>query len=182
LSFLLSYDLDPFIFSGFLGWWLAKGLKEVFLVLLKFLSFCYTEKNEGFFREVREMNGYHDNIEEITLENENFRRVLFTGDHSQLVVMAIVPGEEIGQEVHSDVDQFFRFESGEGRVTIDSEEFEVGDGDAVIVPAGSEHNVINVSASESLKLYTIYSPANHPAGTVHKTKAEADKYEEARHH
>lgn len=127
------------------------------------------------------MNGYKDNIEEITLENNDFRRVLFTADHSQLVVMSIAPGEEIGQEVHPEVDQFFRFESGEGRVIIDGEELEVGDGDAVIVPAGSEHNIINISASESLKLYTIYSPPNHPAGTVHKTKAEADKYEESEH-
>ena len=125
---------------------------------------------------------YHDNIEEITLENEDFRRVLFTGDHAQLVVMAIGPGEEIGQEVHDNVDQFFRFEAGEGKVIIDEEEVVVGDGDAVIVPAGAEHNIINISLSEKLKLYTIYSPANHPDGTVHKTKAEADKYEKEHHH
>ncbi|MDD3679299.1 MAG: cupin domain-containing protein [Candidatus Shapirobacteria bacterium] len=128
------------------------------------------------------MTGYHDNIEEITLENEDFRRVLFTGAHSQLVVMAIGPGEEIGQEVHSDVDQFFRFEAGEGKVVVDGKEMVVGDGDAVIIPAGSEHNIINISALEKLKLYTIYSPANHPDGTIHKTKTEADKYEEEHHH
>jgi mannose-6-phosphate isomerase-like protein (cupin superfamily) len=128
------------------------------------------------------MKFYQDNIEEETLENEDFRRVLFTGDHSQLVVMAIGPGEEIGQEVHDAVDQFFRFEAGEGKVIIDGDEFEVGDGDAVIVPAGAEHNIINISLSEKLKLYTIYSPANHPDGTVHKTKAEADRYEEEHHH
>ena len=125
---------------------------------------------------------YHDNNEEITLENEDFRRVLFTGDHAQLVVMAIGPGEEIGQEIHDNVDQFFRFEAGEGKVIIDEEEVVVGDGDAVIVPAGAEHNIINISLSEKLKLYTIYSPANHPDGTVHKTKAEADKYEKEHHH
>jgi len=128
------------------------------------------------------MKFYQDNIEEATLENEDFRRVLFTGDHAQLVVMAIGPGEEIGQEVHDNVDQFFRFEAGEGKVIIDEEEVVVGDGDAVIVPAGAEHNIINISLSEKLKLYTIYSPANHPDGTVHKTKAEADKYEEEHHH
>lgn len=128
------------------------------------------------------MKFYQDNIEEATLENEDFRRVLFTGDHAQLVVMAIGPGEEIGQEVHDAVDQFFRFEAGEGKVIIDGDEFEVSDGDAVIVPAGTEHNIINISLSEKLKLYTIYSPANHPDGTVHKTKVEADRYEEEHHH
>jgi mannose-6-phosphate isomerase-like protein (cupin superfamily) len=128
------------------------------------------------------MVGYQDNIEKETLENEDFRRVLFTGDHSQLVLMAIGPGEEIGQEVHGDVDQFFRFEAGEGKVIIEGEEVTVSDGDAVIVPAGAEHNIINTSVSEKLKLYTIYSPANHPDGTVHKDKVEADKYEEEHHH
>ncbi len=128
------------------------------------------------------MTGYYENIEKATLDNEDFRRVLFTGDHSQLVVMAIGPGEEIGQEVHNDVDQFFRFEAGEGKVIIGSEEVMVSDGDAVIVPAGTEHNIINFSASKKLKLYTIYSPANHPDGTVHKTKAEADEYEKEHHH
>lgn len=128
------------------------------------------------------MIGYQNNIERETLENEDFRRVLFTGDHSQLVVMAIAPGEEIGQEVHGDVDQFFRFEAGEGKVIIEGEERLVGDGDAVIIPAGTEHNIVNVSVSEKLKLYTIYSPANHPDGTVHKTKTEADRAEANHHH
>ncbi|MDD3531793.1 MAG: cupin domain-containing protein [Candidatus Shapirobacteria bacterium] len=128
------------------------------------------------------MKFYQDNIEEATLENEDFRRVLFTGDHAQLVLMAIGPGEEIGQEVHDNVDQFFRFEAGEGKIIIEGEEIMVGDGDAVIVPAGAEHNIINLSISEKLKLYTIYSPPNHPDGTVHKNKAEADKYEEGHHH
>lgn len=126
--------------------------------------------------------GYKDNIEKVTLENEDFRRVLFTGDHAQLVVMAIGPSEEIGQEVHPNVDQFFRFEAGEGKVVINGEEMMVGDGEAVIVPAGAEHNVINLSQVEKLKLYTIYSPPNHPDGTVHKTKAEADQYEKEQHH
>jgi len=119
------------------------------------------------------MPGYHVNIEDLTLQNNNFRQVLFTGQHSQLVLMSLLPGEDIGMEVHAHVDQFFRFESGEGKVIIDGEEFVVGDGMAVIVPAGSEHNIINTSATAALKLYTLYSPANHSDGTIHKTRAEA---------
>ena len=99
--------------------------------------------------------------------------MLFTGHHSQLVLMTLQPSEEIGTETHSENDQFFRFESGQGKVVIDGEEFAVKDGDAVVVPAGSEHNIINLSDTEPLKLYTIYSPAHHPKGTVHATKAEA---------
>lgn len=125
------------------------------------------------------MNGYHAAIEALTVENENFRQVLFTASHSQLVLMALRPNEEIGLETHSENDQFFRFEAGVGKVIIDGEEFEVHDGDAVVVPAGSEHNIINTSATEWLKLYTIYSPAHHPDGTVHATKAEAMAAEEA---
>jgi len=119
------------------------------------------------------MVGFVGNIEEKTLENTNFREVLFTGQHAQLVVMSLAPMEEIGSEVHQTVDQFFRFESGEGKVVIAGEESLVKNGSAVIVPAGAEHNVINTSAEKELKLYTIYSPPNHPPGTVHKTKAEA---------
>lgn len=119
------------------------------------------------------MTGFVDNIEEKTLSNSNFRQVLFTGVNSQLVVMSLKPGEEIGMEVHPSVDQFFRFEQGEGKVIINGEENIVGDGTAVIVPAGAEHNVINTSQTEVLKLYTIYSPPNHPDGTIHTTKAEA---------
>ncbi|KKQ95839.1 MAG: hypothetical protein UT21_C0001G0156 [Candidatus Woesebacteria bacterium GW2011_GWA1_39_11b] len=120
------------------------------------------------------MKGYKDNIEKLTLKNTNFREVLFTGKHSQLVVMSLKPGEEIGAEVHNNLDQFFRFEGGEGKVIIDGEEYVVSDGDAVVIPSGSEHNVINASQTKDLKLYTIYSPPNHPEGTVHKTKAEAE--------
>ncbi len=119
------------------------------------------------------MKGYVGNIEEITLANTYFRQVLYTGAHAQLVVMSLKPGEEIGMEVHPQVDQFFRFEKGQGKVIIDGEESGVGNGTAVIVPAGSQHNVINVSQTEDLKLYTIYSPPNHPDGTIHKTKEEA---------
>jgi mannose-6-phosphate isomerase-like protein (cupin superfamily) len=118
--------------------------------------------------------GYKENIEKLTLENNNFRKVLYTGPHSQLVLMALKPGEEIGLEVHQDNDQFFRFEKGEGRVIIDGHEYIIGDGDVVIVPAGAEHNVVNISQTEFLKLYTIYSPAHHKDGVVRATKAEAE--------
>lgn len=119
------------------------------------------------------MHGYKDNIEKLTVENNNFRKVLYTSKHSQLVLMALKPNEEIGMEVHPDNDQFFRFESGKGKVIIDGNEYDVVDGDAVVVPAGANHNVINLSADESLKLYTIYSPAHHKDGIVRATKEEA---------
>lgn len=119
------------------------------------------------------MKGYKDNIEKLTEENNNFRKVLYTGKHSQLVLMSLKPGEEIGLEVHTENDQFFRFESGKGQVIIDGNVYEVEDGDAVIVPQGSEHNVINTSDSLDLKMYTIYSPAHHKDGIVRETKEEA---------
>lgn len=119
------------------------------------------------------MVGYVENIEEKTIQNTNFRTVLFTGAHMQLVVMSLLPMEDIGMEVHSNVDQFFRFEQGEGKVIMNGEESTVGPSSVVVVPAGTNHNIINTSSTEALKLYTIYSPANHPAGTVHATKAEA---------
>jgi len=120
------------------------------------------------------MKGYNGNIEELTLQNDNFRKVLYTHTHSQLVLMSLQPNEDIGSEVHEDNDQFFRFESGQGRVVIDGNEYEVADGSAIVVPSGAEHNVINTSASESLKMYTIYSPAHHKDGVVRATKAEAE--------
>jgi mannose-6-phosphate isomerase-like protein (cupin superfamily) len=123
------------------------------------------------------MKGFVGKIEDLTEKNNNFRQVLFTGPHSQLVLMSLRPGEEIGMEVHHNVDQFFRFEEGDGKVVMDGEEQAVKDGDAVVVPAGTDHNVINTSETESLKLYTIYSPPNHPEGTVHATKEEAMKAE-----
>jgi len=119
------------------------------------------------------MKGYKDNIEKLTLKNNNFRQVLYSGKHSQLVLMSLAPNEEIGMEVHPDNDQFFRFEKGEGKVIIDGNEYVVGDGDAVVVPSGAQHNVINTSGSEALKLYTIYSPAHHKDGIVRVTKEEA---------
>lgn len=123
------------------------------------------------------MKGYYGKIEELTLENENFRKVLYSGKHSQLVLMSLKPSEEIGSEVHSDNDQFFRFEAGEGKVVIDGNEYQVGDGDAIVVPSGAEHNVINVSDTHPLKLYTIYSPAHHKDGIVRATKEEAEANE-----
>lgn len=118
------------------------------------------------------MVGFVGNIEEQTQANDYFRQVIFTAPHSQLVLMSLNPGEEIGMETHADVDQFFRFESGTGKVILNSEESVVSNGFAVVVPAGTEHNVVN-TGTDKLKLYTIYSPANHPDGTIHKTKAEA---------
>lgn len=123
------------------------------------------------------MTGYHGQIEKDTIDNFFFRKVLFTAPHSQLVLMCLKPNEEIGMETHEGNDQFFRFEKGEGKVIIGGEEFDVKDGDAVIVPAGQMHNIINTSGVEELKLYTIYSPAHHPDGTVHQTKEEAMKAE-----
>jgi len=117
--------------------------------------------------------GFKDNIEKLTLENTDFRKVLYTAEHSQLVLMSLLPKEEIGLEVHLDNDQFFRFETGQGQVIIDNTTYDVTLGDAVIVPRGAEHNVINTSSTETLKLYTIYSPAHHADGIVRKTKAEA---------
>ena len=131
-------------------------------------------------QEVKIMKGYKNNLEMATQSNHDFRKVEFTGSHSQLVLMSLKPGEEIGEEVH-EVDQFFRFESGLGKVIIDADQYEVADGDAVVVPAGSKHNVINTSKDEDLKLYTIYSPSQHPDGTVHHTKADADKAEALEH-
>ncbi len=120
------------------------------------------------------MKGYVVHIEEGTLENESFRRVLYTAKHSQLVLMSLKPKEEIGMEVHPDNDQFFRFEKGVGKVIIDGNEYEVQNGHAVIVPAGAQHNVINTSETEALKLYTLYSPPHHKNDVLRMTKEEAE--------
>lgn len=119
------------------------------------------------------MKGFKSNIENNASGNNDFRHVLYTGKYSQLVLMSLKPGEEIGEEVHKTVDQFFRFEKGIGTVSIDGVKHRVADGDAVIVPAGAKHNLVNTSKSAELKLYTIYSPPEHIDGTVRKTKAEA---------
>lgn len=119
------------------------------------------------------MKGFVSNIEKATLENNNFRKVLYTSKHSQLVLMSLRPNEEIGMEVHPDNDQFFRFEKGQGKCVIDGNEYELKDGVAVLVPAGSQHNIINTSSTDELKLYTIYSPAHHKDRVVHATKGNA---------
>jgi len=119
------------------------------------------------------MAGYIDNIEVKTINNDYFREVVFTGKYCQLVVMCLKPGEEIGSVVHKNVDQFFRIEKGKGKVVINGEEKQVINGVSIVVPAGSEHNVINISTSNDLKLYTIYSPPQHKDGIIHKTKQDA---------
>ena len=124
------------------------------------------------------MKGYVVLLEQETMKNADFRRVLYTGKHSQLVLMSIKPGEEIGEETHEDVDQFFRFEGGEGKVIIDGVEHRVKNGNGVIVPAGARHNVVNTSKRTDLRLYTIYSPPEHQDGIVRHTKKEAMASEE----
>lgn len=121
------------------------------------------------------MKGFNTNIEKDTIENTNFRKVLYTGKHCQLVLMSLKPNEEIGMEVHAENDQFFRFEKGEGTCVIDNNKYVLGDGSVIIVPAGAQHNIINTSSTEDLKLYTIYSPAHHKDSVVRATKEEAEK-------
>jgi len=120
------------------------------------------------------MKGFHTNIEKDTLQNSNFRKVLYTAKHSQLVLMSLKPMEDIGMEVHPDNDQFFRFESGKGKCIIDGNEYEIENGVAILVPAGAQHNIINTSNAEELKLYTIYAPAHHQDGVIRATKQEAE--------
>lgn len=124
------------------------------------------------------MKGFKTNIERDTLKNRNFRKVLYTGKNSQLVLMSLRPKEEIGLETHPENDQFLRFEGGTGRVIVDDSKYTVKDGDAVVIPAGAKHNVINTSAEEELKIYTIYSPPHHKDGIVHKTKEQAESDDE----
>ncbi len=123
------------------------------------------------------MHGYIANIEKLSLENEKFRQVLYTAAHCQLVVMSLKPGEEIGEEVHH-LDQFLRCEAGEGKAFIDGVGHDIRDGFAVVVPSGSRHNILNTSADQPLKLYTLYAPPNHRDGVVHATKADAEADEE----
>ncbi len=132
-----------------------------------------------FQRKVTGMNGYITHIEDATIKNTLYRQVLFTAKNSQLVLMNLRPGDEIGEEVH-ELDQFLRFEAGEGKVVLDGQDHAVGDGIAVVIPAGTRHNVINTSKSADLKLYSLYSPPEHKVGTEHRTKKEADA--DAHHH
>jgi len=119
------------------------------------------------------MTGYVDNIEKLTLSNTNFRQIVYTGQHAQLVLMSLLPSEDIGMETHQTTDQFLRVEQGEGKVVMNGEEHLIKDGSAIIVPAGKEHNIINSCSERELKLYTIYSPPHHKDGIVHKTKQDA---------
>jgi len=123
------------------------------------------------------MKGFKSNIEKDTLENKNFRKVLYTSKHLQLVLMNLKVGEDIGEEIHADNDQFFRFESGLGKCVIDGNEYKVKEGDVIVVPAGAKHNVINVGDNE-LKMYTLYGPPNHQDGTIRNTKKDAEKMDE----
>lgn len=127
---------------------------------------------ESILKIASSAKGFHDNIEKSTIENTNFRKVLYTGKNSQLVLMSLKPKEDIGVETHDDVDQFFRIESGKGKAIINGNEYELSNGISIIVPAGSEHNLIN-TGSDDLKMYTIYSPPNHQDGTIHATKKDA---------
>lgn len=118
------------------------------------------------------MKGYVDNIEQLAKENSNFRKVLYTARYSQLVLMSLLPTEEIGEEVHG-LDQFLRIESGTGKAVLDGVEHAIADGSAIVVPAGTRHNIINTSATDPMKLYTVYSPPDHVDGAIHPTKADA---------
>lgn len=124
------------------------------------------------------MKGFKSNIEKATLENKNFRKVLYTAEHLQLVLMTLKVGEDIGEEVHPDNDQFFRFEDGKGKCVIDGHEYAVKAGDAVVIPAGARHNIINTDPSSELKMYTLYSPPHHKDGIVRATKKEAESKKE----
>lgn len=136
----------------------------------KIISFSHFENNSS-------TKGFKSNIENDTMNNTNFRKVLYTGKNIQLVLMSLKPGEEIGEEIHKDNDQFFRFESGNGKVIINDTEYNIKNGDVVIIPAGSKHNIINTS-KEELKIYTIYSPPHHKDKIIRKTKKEAEENKE----
>lgn len=122
--------------------------------------------------------GFKTKIEKTTLENTNFRKVLYTSKHLQLVIMSLLPGEDIGSEIHKETDQFFRFEQGHGKCIINENEYDIGNGDVVVIPAGAKHNIINVDPVTELKMYTIYAPPNHKDGIVRLTKKEAETSEE----
>lgn len=123
------------------------------------------------------MKGFKTEIENEAVANTNFRKILYTANHCQLVLMSLRPGEEIGMETHQSNDQFFRVEKGHGKCLIDGHEYELNDGDAVVVPSGAKHNIINLSETENLKLYTIYSPPHHKDGIIRATKQDAETNE-----
>jgi len=126
-------------------------------------------------RQMMDMKGFNSNIEKDALKNENFRKVLYTSKHLQLVLMSLKPGEDIGEETHPNIDQFFRFESGKGKCIINGNEYKVENGDVIVIPAGSKHNVINTDAIKELKMYTIYGPPNHKDGIINATKKDSEK-------
>ncbi|MHB0856373.1 MAG: cupin domain-containing protein [Anaerolineae bacterium] len=128
------------------------------------------------------MRGYTGPVYLSAMQNEDFRRVLYTAEGGQLVIMALPPLEQIGMEVHTDVDQFFWIVEGRARAVLDGEETVVSEGEVLVVPRGTNHNLINASSDAALKLFTVYTPPNHPDGTVHHTKAEAEEAEEHEHH
>jgi mannose-6-phosphate isomerase-like protein (cupin superfamily) len=138
----------------------------------------YSGADKSYGDSMGNKKGYVVHLEEETKKNGLFRRVLYTGEHSQLVLMIIKPKDELGMEVHEDNDQFFRIDSGEGKVIINGNEYAVKDGDGIVVPAGAQHNVMNTSAAGDLRLYTIYAPPHHKDGTVHRTKKDAMENEE----
>lgn len=123
------------------------------------------------------MKGFKTNIDKATVDNNSFRKVLYTSKHSQLVLMSLNPKEEIGEEIHPGNDQFFRIEAGHGKCIIDGNEYEIEAGDAIVIPAGAKHNIINTDSTAGLKMYTIYSPAHHKDGIVRSTKKEAETNE-----
>ena len=132
------------------------------------------EPEEGNEEISSDVKGFHNDIQEDTLENDNFRKVLYTAKNMQLVLMTLQPGENIGMESHES-DQFFRFEGGTGQCIINGNEYDVKDGDSILIPGGAEHDVINTSDDELLQMYTLYSPPNHVDGTIHETKEEAEE-------
>lgn len=121
--------------------------------------------------------GYVVNIEKAAIENNYFRKVLYTAKNMQLVVMSLKPGEDIGEEIHQ-LDQFIRIEAGQGKAILNGTAYTISDGFSIMVPAGTRHNLLNTSSDKPLKVYTLYSPPNHLEGTIHKTKADAEKQEE----
>lgn len=153
------------------GKYLIFSVHSLLIILFKFRSSIDLCKNGNFLYSFS-VHGFIINLEDATSENSDFRRVLYTAKHSQLVLMSIEPEDEIGEEVHG-LDQFIRVESGEGKVILDGAEHPIGDGDGVVIPAGTRHNIINTSQDVALKLYTIYSPPEHRDGVIHATKADA---------
>jgi mannose-6-phosphate isomerase-like protein (cupin superfamily) len=152
----------------------AAALSAAFAAVPFFSALAASIKKPGSATiEKKLKKGFKINIEKDTLENNNFRKVLYTSEHCQLVLMSLLPKQEIGEETHKENDQFFRFESGTGKVIIDGNEYDVKNGDAVIIPVGSKHNIINTSGTEKLKMYTIYSPPHHKDGIIRSTKEEA---------